>query len=394
MTKRQTVQLNGAPGGHARLDLDRAVILNQALGDQPPTEWRLLRAGPNDTVKGVFHFTRQSARMVMDLARAWGNEYSADYEHASVAWPPTEAPAAAWYDLELRESADGPELWANRIRWTTRAAERIKAKEYRYISPVLHFQHAGDDAGTLEVTEFVNFALTNLPATKHMDALIAASKHGTLSHTGEIGNGTKGATMKYEALLVALGLNPEANEQAALRALRDLEARAELAKEVLGLIPEASEPIGTITAWRDAAGQVETLTTRITELEGTIAEHEDAGRAERVEALLAKGLKDGKLTPASRDALTKAMADTEGRIDPERLESYLNAAPRVVPGATRQPTGSDKPAGAEAAGAGTDDGGKTAWERLSNTEKVALKQTDPTEFARLYSEHTAVRYGN
>jgi hypothetical protein len=54
------------------------------------------------------------------------------------------------------------------VRWTEAAAEKIAAREYRYISPVVFFSYSGD-------AEYLwNAALVNSPAIDGMDALAAS----------------------------------------------------------------------------------------------------------------------------------------------------------------------------------------------------------------------------
>lgn len=135
-------------------------------GAEPPREFRIFAAGVVDTVKGQFLFDAQAAESVLKAAADWGNRYSADYEHnaldAALAGP---KPAAAWYDLELR----GGELWAVNVQWTPRAAEMLRAREYRYLSPAFDF-----DRKTGRIVSLTNIALTNLPATRDMTPLVAS----------------------------------------------------------------------------------------------------------------------------------------------------------------------------------------------------------------------------
>lgn len=80
-----------------------------------------------------------------------------DYEHQTEAAERNgqPAPAAGWIkELEVRDGA----IWG-RVEWTERAAEAIRAKEYRYFSPV--FAH---ERKTGRVTMIDSGALTNNPA--------------------------------------------------------------------------------------------------------------------------------------------------------------------------------------------------------------------------------------
>lgn len=142
----------------------KLATLRLELERKAPTEIRIFPFGLIETTKGIFSFTKDGAERLMRAAASYGNEFSADFEHQALADPPIVAPAAAWYTLELRDEG----LFAVGIRWTERAKTMIEAGEYRYISPAFMTTDAG------EIVEFINFALTNLPATKNLDALVAA----------------------------------------------------------------------------------------------------------------------------------------------------------------------------------------------------------------------------
>lgn len=121
------------------------------------------------TLKGNFVLTDKGAAEVMQRYIEHGTDLHFDYEHLSIEpeknATPDLAAAAGWFDLELRN--DG--LWAINIRWTPRAANMLRNGEYRYISPAFHADENG------EIHELLNVALTNLPATDNLNALVAAS---------------------------------------------------------------------------------------------------------------------------------------------------------------------------------------------------------------------------
>lgn len=147
----------------------KIVSLNELLhlpgeAETPPSEFRIFRAGVNETSKGSFLFDAKAAASVMASFRDQGNELFIDYEHQVLADPPVQTPAAAWFKPELRNG----ELWATAIKWTPRATEYLRNSEYRYFSPAF----ATDKQG--RILRLVNVALTNFPAMKDLDALVAA----------------------------------------------------------------------------------------------------------------------------------------------------------------------------------------------------------------------------
>jgi hypothetical protein len=146
------------------------VTLSIALtGDDPPSEFRIFAAGPNKTKKGTFVFDDASAASVMAEYEAHGIDLMLDYDHASVAGlavdPAQAGKAAGWFNLEVRSG----ELWAVNVRWTPPAAEALKRKEWRFMSPAFNADKEG------RITSVLNVAITNLPATRRLEPLMAAS---------------------------------------------------------------------------------------------------------------------------------------------------------------------------------------------------------------------------
>jgi phage I-like protein len=131
----------------------------------PPTEFRIWGFGEVVTTKGTFLLDQDGAASVLACAADYGNRLGFDYNHASVL-ETGDTPSAGTFELEVR--ADG--LWAVNCQWTVNASNRLSAKEYLYFSPTFYVD--GDN----RITELMNIALTNLPATKNMDPLVASMK--------------------------------------------------------------------------------------------------------------------------------------------------------------------------------------------------------------------------
>lgn len=106
--------------------------------------------------------------MVMADYHQHGIELSFDYEHAAMfdgSETPKGAPSAGWFAPEIRNG----ELWATNIRFTPRAADYLKNREYRYFSPAFKV-----DEETNRITCLINCALTNIPATDNLTPIVAA----------------------------------------------------------------------------------------------------------------------------------------------------------------------------------------------------------------------------
>jgi len=143
-------------------------------GKEPPTEFCVIPWGTNKSENGPYIFDEKSAKTVMDGFNRRGIDAMFDWHHASLdphTVDPKEAiKAAGWCKLEVRR---GEGLYAVDIHWTPPALEAFKNKEIRYFSPAFDADKSG------RVVDYINCALTNLPATHNNQSLIAAARFGT-----------------------------------------------------------------------------------------------------------------------------------------------------------------------------------------------------------------------
>lgn len=143
--------------------------------DEPPNAFRIFRAGVNTTTKGNFLFDAEAAASVMHEFKLHGADLMIDLNHDSLDKEVRKArvdalDARGWCALEVRETPEGPELWACNVQWTPDGAERLRSKKQRYVSPVF-----ADDPKTGRVLHVVNIALCAMPATDHAMPLVAAT---------------------------------------------------------------------------------------------------------------------------------------------------------------------------------------------------------------------------
>lgn len=229
----------------------RREILAGKLGGEPP-EWLLVLPSPTFSA-GLYdsepYLVDEIARqLILEHFARRGNDLVIDYEHQTLY--DVVAPAAGWIrDLESRE--DG--VWA-RVDWTERAAEFIRAGEYRYFSPVFDF-----DPVTRRVTALWNVAITNWPKTHDQTDLTnqqiaakARAKYGREEGMKSLKNtlaklkallGAPVAKLKAEVVKELLGELPD-DIEAAARA-EGIEADA-LVETLVGLGAPPAE--GTVTA--------------------------------------------------------------------------------------------------------------------------------------------------
>jgi hypothetical protein len=96
-------------------------------------------------------------------------ELPVDFDHLSMdPKKPGDGIAAGWFKgLEVR--GEGDELWGD-VEWTPRAAEAIRNREYRFVSPSFVKDHT-DKTGEKIGTTLLAAAITNHPFLENMQAL-------------------------------------------------------------------------------------------------------------------------------------------------------------------------------------------------------------------------------
>ena len=218
----------------------RAEVVNPGGLRVPPTEFRLFRAGVNESTKGSFLLDSQALAGVMEDYRRRGVDVNLDYDHQSLN-PGVQAPAAGWCSLEMRDG----ELWAVNVRWTDKARAYLEAGEFRYFSPCFDA-----DPETGRIRSLINVAITNVPALFQIEALVAA---GAVSPNGRYDSMTTNErinNMIEKIRSLADGPNPDRYIEMAEREID----RALLLRSVkMSAVPEngmSSRTAATLSAWK------------------------------------------------------------------------------------------------------------------------------------------------
>jgi phage I-like protein len=293
-----------------------------------PKEFRIFRFGPNESRQGTFYLDEQAAD---EIYRAWkkhGIDLGIDYEHQSLSDPPVKAPAAGWFDVEVR--ADG--LYAVNVRWTGPAAAHLRSAEYRFFSPAFETETRKD--GQRYIQRIVNMALTNLPATDHQQALIAARESllnnpaGSSVVSGSFGGVINGYKQEIEqmepkALNAALGLKADAKEA---EALGEVIALRSLHVDIVKLTgaKNIEEAFGTVAAWKASHEKVPQLNEQISALV------KEAVTNQRT-ALIERAVSEGKIAP--KDEKTQAFALT---LSTEQLSAFIDTLQVSAPTSLKQ----------------------------------------------------------
>lgn len=212
-------------------------------------------------------------------------EHQADRPEANLKGP---VPAAGWIKaLTANESG----LWGQ-VEWTATARDLIRRKEYRYLSPSILHNKAG------QAMKLKGAGLVHRPAL-HLKAL--ASEENTMSPNAPPAKDPN-ATGFLQRLAELLGLGPDATEDDVLTALAP---KLSTAKE------DTPDP----RRFMPMEAAAELLTDRNL--------HISMMQEAQAKAMVDKAFDDGYLTPAMRGWATALCQQ-----DPDSFKTFLNASPR------------------------------------------------------------------
>lgn len=254
-----------------------------------PTEFRLFQFGDNPTSKGTFKLDEAGAKSVMDAYKLAGVELALDYEHQTfeAASNGKPAPAAGWFVPASRP--DG--IYATNVRWTPRAAEMLKGREYRYFSPTFTVDKQ------LRITRILNVALTNFPATKDQPALIAASAviGGHLNSTTET---------RMPNLGTIVGLKDDASEDAVTERVISLARIENRLLEATGK-DNIADAMTVVLANKDAASERDTMKKMCREWEERHAREQLDEKNRQIDVVIQQAVLDGRVSLRDTERLTR-----------------------------------------------------------------------------------------
>ncbi len=283
--------------------MNLARALNIALDATPPDWVQLLHAGPNIVGTDGRAWILDDPAALVTAIQQRGKSLVIDWEHASEHRAPRglDAPAAGWIDsLEVRDGA----IWGH-VEWTPRAAQQIRDREYRYLSPVFSYEKAGGRIRALNSAGLTN--QPNLP----LKAL----------------NREESPMPLPAALCRALDLPEAASESDAVTAVTAIRQRLTTVNaELATALNRADTPPLEKFVPR---GDYDAALARATNAEQQLQTLQTQQRAEQVDALITKALNAGQITPATQDYY-KAMCQTEGGI--AEFEKFIAKAPALVGG--------------------------------------------------------------
>ena len=282
-----------------------------------PTEIKILPLGRVHSQKGDFTVDDESFELIRKQFKDRKLDLVIDYEHQTLS--DVQAPAGGW----IKDLYKGEDAIIAKVEWTARAAEYLKNKEYRYLSPVVLVRKRDQKAAAIH-----SVALTNTPAIDGMFALVNS--------------------LDIEDIL---GLPETATEEEIRKAVEDAAKAAEKLKEMDGKKPGEGEgkpgdgepkPEGadmvansTILSMlglkadaktEDVAASIMALRAGTPDTQAELLALKQRMQERDADEAVGMALKAGKITAAQSEwAKSYALKDMEG------FKGFVDKAPVVVP---------------------------------------------------------------
>lgn len=337
----------------------------------------------------------ESARAVIEAFAAHGVDLPIDYEHQTLggeyASPDGTAPAAAW--IKSLQPDPGVGIWAN-VEWTQRGAELVRAKEYRYLSPVAIVRKRDGKVMALQ-----SVALTNTPAIVGMSPVV--NKESGMDQSKfdsarwflnlEALATNEEIAMKMEEFVAQmraeLGLANNATAEQVTSSIQALKAASgtrvavckalklnEAAKDddIVAAINKAQSPV--TPANPGASEEVKALQETLKVVNSELAAVKAENAARRAEERIALAKREGKLTDAMLVANSEGKNFYRTLAAGEQWDAWYGSAPVIAPADGKVVNAA--PGGRAGAGAGDAIVANSAsfnGDRMSQYERIAAR---------------------
>lgn len=278
------------------------IVLSE--GEPSRSEIQVLRTGVfHHSYYGKFTITEETLQTMVrnfnETRPEPPTEMVVDWEHMSTADPPQRSPAAGWVK-SLNAKGDG--LFAL-VEWTEEAAEEIRKKEYRFISPEFVLDYKDKETGKGIGPTLLSVALTNRPFLEGMEPVVLSESLGAMVFSEE-------ATLDKieDAAARRAGAEDYSESQ---RKEEDIKMEKQL-REILELgeggdVPEA------VIALKAKAEESTKLQAKIDELQGTIQAAEKKSTEVEADKAVEDALQQGKIIPKMKEwAKAYILRDPEG----------------------------------------------------------------------------------
>lgn len=301
-----------------------------------PAEIKILPFGRVHSQKGDFNVDGESFELIRKQFRDRKIDIVIDYEHQTLS--DVQAPAGGW----IKELYRGPDAITAKVEWTKKAAEYLKNKEYRYLSPVVLVRKRDQKA-----TAIHSAALTNTPAIDGMFPLVNSMELEVEDDSYEGGD-----SMDLKELAKILGLPETASEEEIRKAAADAADAAGKLKELKEKEPDGkpgdsasdgkgqAEETGTVAnstilsmlglaadaRTEDVAASIMSLKAGSVDTQAELLALKQKLQEKDADEAVEKALKAGKIAAAQTEwAKSYALKDMKG------FQSFVEKAPEVVP---------------------------------------------------------------
>lgn len=259
-----------------------------------PKQIKLFPLGIVKSQKGDFLVDTEAYNSILNHFKVHRVDIPVDYEHQTL--QNVQAPAAGWIK-ELTLKSDG--VYAS-VEWTDKAAQYIKGKEYRYLSPVVSVREKDRKALLLH-----SVALTNTPAIDGMTAIVNSAKGAPAPVADKKGIEEAEAPEKTP---------PLSNEPEAV----------DLAEFIKGLYQMLQLPEDA--PFSDIENRIRELLQATSELKLEVNSLHFEAHKQQANEVVTMALKGGKIMPYQKDwAFRSAMSSLED------FSAWVKDAPQVVP---------------------------------------------------------------
>lgn len=281
---------------------------------------------------------QKTLQRIAELTRSYhgATDIVVDYEHQTLKAEENgkPAPASGWIK-EVEARAGG---LFGRVEWTSAAAASIRAREYRYLSPVYFHDKSGN------VLALQNAALTNSPnlnmaeVSAHsvfhrthkeepMDKLIAALGLAEGASEADVLTAVNSLLTSSTAIAVAAGLTKDAKSEAILTAVQSAVADRKKIAIAAGK-PETATVDDIVSAFSSAhkSGAVDPTKyvpiEQVSAMQADIKKLQDQVGEDKAADAVEKAIREGKLAPALKD-----WGLSMHRADPAKFEEFIGKAP-------------------------------------------------------------------
>lgn len=304
---------------------------------QPARQWsHLFTAGEWFNVRhGRVPITTDDLKIIHDNFKNGRHPQSpvecpVDYEHLSTQpnRKPGDGEAAGWFkDLQLR--ANGSQLWGL-IEWIDEAADKIRKKKYRFLSPTFHPNFVAHGEAKIGPT-LVGAALTNYP-TMPLEAL-TCSLDPTIATIVPPESVVRDANMKTFKVKNTKGEDVEIS----LDALNSVDVKelstipaVDAAIKAAAKPPEGAKVI-TVDEWQTMSTQMSTLSSTVNQQQAKIDDlttQNTAYKTAAIEAEIGVLMSQGRILPSEKDGFI-ALAQKDRALY-DQFMTARKAAPPLI----------------------------------------------------------------